>query len=165
MSLITPDFGLIFWMTVIFAIVLFILAKWGFPIITGMVQERNDRISESIRKAREAEERLSGLAEEQKRMIEESRAEQARIMREAAQARDTMLSQAREQAQTEAAGILENARQQIAAEKESALRDIRREVATLSVSVAEKVVRQGLSTGDAQMELLEKMVDEAARLN
>ena len=98
-------------------------------------------------------------------MIEESRAEQARIMREAAQARDTMLSQAREQAQTEAAGILENARQQIAAEKESALRDIRREVATLSVSVAEKVVRQGLSTGDAQMELLEKMVDEAARLN
>lgn len=165
MSLITPDFGLIFWMTLIFAIVFFVLAKWGFPIITKMVHDRNDRISSSIRLAKEAEVRLAGLAEEQSRMIENARAEQARILKEAAQARDAMLAQAREQAQAESAGILENARTQIAAEKESALRDIRREVAMLSVSIAEKVVRKDLTGDTAQMELLQKMVDEASRLN
>ena len=58
MSLVTPDFGLLFWMTLIFAIVFFVLAKWGFPAITGMVDKRSERINESIEKAREAEKML-----------------------------------------------------------------------------------------------------------
>ena len=161
MSLITPDFGLIFWMTLIFAILLFLLAKFGFPVITKSVRERSEHIDESLRKAQEAEQRLSNLADEQKALIAKAQAESSRILKEAASTRDAMISQARADARSEADKILADARVQIAVEKESALRDIRREVAVLSVSVAEKILRKDLSTDASQMELLEKMVSEA----
>lgn len=165
MSLITPDFGLLFWMTLIFAILFFVLAKFGFPAITGMVDKRSERINQSIGKAREAERRLEQLSEQQARMIEETRAEQARILKEASQAKDTLVAQARQQAQDDAAKILEQARTQIAAEKESALRDIRAQVANLSVDVAEKILRERLSSEQAQMDLITRMVDELSNTN
>ena len=95
MSLITPDFGLIVWMTLIFGIVFFILAKWGFPMITDSVQKRADRINASIKAAKEAEEKLRNLAAEQSEMIEEARKEQARILKEAAASRDMIVEQAK----------------------------------------------------------------------
>ena len=165
MSLITPDFGLLFWMTLIFAILFFVLAKFGFPAITGMVDKRSERINESIGKAREAERRLEQLSEQQTRMIEETRAEQARILKEASQAKDTLVAQARQQAQDDAAKILEQARTQIAAEKETALRDIRAQVANLSVDVAEKILRERLSSEQAQMDLITRMLDELSNTN
>ena len=163
MSLITPDFGLIVWMTLIFGIVFFVLAKWGFPMITGSVEKRAARINDSIKAAKEAEERLRCLAEEQSRMIEETRQEQSRILKEAAASRDNIIEQAKEQARDEASRILDQARTQIAAEKESALRDVRKEVAMLSVNVAEKVLRQTLSDGQAK--LADRLVDEVSSAN
>ena len=160
MSLVTPDFGLLFWMTLIFAIVFFVLAKWGFPAITGMVEKRADRINESISKAEEAEKLLSEMTERNAAMIEETRAEQGRILREASLARDAMVSQAKQQAQDEASKILDQARTQIAADKESALMDIRRQVAALSVDVAEKILRDKLSDTETQMDLVSRMLDE-----
>lgn len=80
MNLMLPDSGLLFWMTVIFAIVFFILAKFGFPVITGMVEKRTRRIDEALKSAREAEESLAGLAKEQEEMMERARAEHARIL-------------------------------------------------------------------------------------
>ena len=160
MSLITPDFGLLVWMTLIFGIVFFVLAKWGFPMITDSVQKRADRINESIRKAREAEERLKNLSSEQNELIEKARKEQAAILKEAAASRDSLIEQAKVQARDEAAKILEQARTQIAAEKESALRDVRKEVAVLSVAVAEKVLRKDLDSDPGRDELLGRLVDE-----
>ena len=86
MSLITPDFGLLFWMTLIFAIVFFILAKFGFPVITKMVRGRQERIETSIRQAKEIEARVEEMAREHAGMLEETRREQARILREATKA-------------------------------------------------------------------------------
>ena len=163
MSLVTPDFGLLFWMTLIFAIVFFILAKWGFPAITGMVDKRADRIEESIEKARKAEKMLAEMTVEHNKMLDETRAEQARILKEAAQARDTMVGQAKQQAQEEASKILGHARTQIAVEKETALMDIRTKVASLSVDVAERILRDKLSDSATQMELINRMVDEIIR--
>ena len=160
MSLITPDFGLLVWMTLIFGIVFFVLAKWGFPMITDSVQKRADRINESIKQAKEAEERLRNLASEQAQIIEEAKKEQTRILKEAATARDNLVEQAKAQAQDEASKILDQARVQIAAEKESAMRDIRKEVALLSVSVAEKVLRKDLESDSNRGELVGKFVDE-----
>ena len=88
MSLITPDFGLIFWMVIIFGVLFFILTKFGFPIITGMVDKRAERITESIRKADEAEAKLAGLADEQQALIARARLEQSRILKEAAETRE-----------------------------------------------------------------------------
>lgn len=163
MSLITPDFGLIVWMTLIFGIVFFILAKWGFPMITDSVQKRADRINASIKAAKEAEEKLRNLAAEQSEMIEEARKEQARILKEAAASRDMIVEQAKVQAQDEAAKIMDHARTQIAADKESALRDIRKEVALLSVSVTEKVLKKDLEDSDRQTELVGRLLDEISK--
>ena len=159
MNLMLPDSGLLFWMTIIFAIVFFILAKFGFPIITGMVDKRAKRIDEAIAAARKAEESLAGLAQEQERLLSEARTEQARILQEAAAQRDNMIVQAQEQAREEAKKIMDEAKARIQEEKEAALRDVRKEVALLSVTIAEKVVRKELSTDKGQMELIDRMID------
>ncbi len=160
MNLLLPDSGLIFWMTIIFAIVFFILAKFGFPIITGMVDKRTKRIDDAIAAAREAEESLAGAVQEQERLLSEARTEQARILQEAASQRDSMIAKAQEEAREEAGKILDEAKRLIQEEKEAALRDVRREVALISVAVAEQVVKKELSTEKGQMELIDRLIDE-----
>jgi F-type H+-transporting ATPase subunit b len=163
MSLITPDFGLLFWMVVIFGIVFFLLAKFGFPVITNAVQKRSDHIAESLQAAQQAEERLAEMAEEHARMIEETRLEQSRILKEASEAREAIIAKAKEEASAEAAKLLEHAKVEIAAERESAIRDIRRQVAMISVEVAEKIVRKDLEGEDGQLSMIDRMVEEASR--
>ena len=163
MSLITPDFGLLFWMVVIFGIVFFLLAKFGFPVITKAVQTRSDHIADSLQAADQAREQLANLAQEQARMIEETRLEQSRILKEASETRERIISQAKEEASAEAAKVLEHAKLEIAAERESAIRDIRRQVAMISVDVAEKILRDKLSDSKTQMDLVTRMVDEITK--
>lgn len=165
MNLMLPDSGLLFWMTIIFAIVLFILAKFGFPMITGMVEKRNRRINDSLEAARRAEEAIASLNEEQERIMAQTRAEQARLMKEASQERERMMAKAAQEAREEAQKIMEDARVRINEEKEAALRDVRREVALLSLAVAEKVVRKELSTEEGRNELVDKLVDELSSVN
>lgn len=163
MSLITPDFGLLFWMTVIFAVVFFILAKFGFPVITGMVEKRSDRIEESLRKADEAEKALAEMAERREQIISEAKAEEAKILKEASATSDSIVAGAKDKAREEAEKVLEQARIEIAAEKESALRDIRRLVARLSVEVSEKVLRADLDDDKKQGAYLDRLIDEVQR--
>ena len=163
MSLITPDFGLIFWMVIIFGAVFFILAKFGFPVITRMVEKRNDHIAGSLRAAEEAQKKLAGLAEEQAALIEKTRLEQGRLIKEASETRDAIVAQAKEQASREAAAMIEHAKTEIAAERESAIREIRSQVASISVEVAEKIVRKDLGDAGSQQALLDRLVDEASK--
>lgn len=160
MDLMLPDTGLLFWMTVIFGLVLFILAKFGFPLITGMVENRNKRINDSLEAARTAEQAIAHLKEEQDRIIAETRAEQNRLMQEAAAERDRMISQAQDQARAEAQKIMEDAKVRISQEKEAAMKELRNEVAKMSLAIAEKVVRKDLSSDTAQKNLVDKLVDE-----
>jgi F-type H+-transporting ATPase subunit b len=160
MDLMLPDSGLLFWMTVIFGLVLFILAKFGFPMITGMVEKRNKRISDSLEAARIAEEALANLQQEQERLISETRSEQARLMQEAAAERDRMIAQAQEQARAEAQKIMDDARVRINEEKEAVMKEIRNEVAKVSLSIAEKVVRKDLSSDASQKELVDKLINK-----
>ena len=160
MNLMLPDNGLLFWMTIIFAIVFFILAKFGFPIITGMVDKRTKRIDEAIAAARKAEESLAGLAEEQERLIAEARAEHTRILQEASAQRDSMIAKAQAEAKEEAGKIIEEARVRIREEKEAALRDVRKEVAVMSLAIAEKVVKKELSSDEGQKEHIDRLIEE-----
>lgn len=163
MNLLLPDSGLIFWMTIIFAIVFFILAKFGFPVITGMVEKRRVRIDDAIEAARKAEDAIAHLNQEQERILEETRAEQARLKKEVAAERDRVIIMAKEQAHIEAQKIMDEAKARIAEEKEGALRDMRREVAMLSLAIAEHLIRKDLATDEGQMELVDKLVDELSR--
>ncbi len=150
-------------MVLIFGLVFFLLAKFGFPVITSMVQKRSDHIEDSLRKAQEAQSRLEGLAAEQVKMIEQTRQEQRRILKEASDARDSIIASAKQQAQEEADKIIAHARTEIAAERETALREICRQVSLVSVQVAEKIVRKDLETSSEQLSLLDRMVKEASR--
>lgn len=162
-SILTPDFGLLFWMLLAFLIVFCLVAKFGFPIITKMVEERKKYIDESLKKAHEANEKLTGINKESERILDEARIQQAEILNQAKATGDSIIKEAREKAQAESAKIILDAKAQIAAEKENALRDIRQTVADLSIMIAEKVVRQKLADNNEQQKLIEKMLDEVCK--
>jgi len=162
MSLLLPDTGLLVWMVIIFAIVFLVLAKFGFPIITGMVERRNSHIEESLREAEAAREQVESLEKQKARMIEEARLEQGRILREASESRDAIIEKAKSEAALEASKVYDDAKRRIDAEKENALSDIRRQVAELSVAVAGKVVRKELSESSVNGDFLDSLIDEAS---
>lgn len=162
-SILTPDFGLLFWMLLAFLIVFCLVAKFGFPIITKMVEERKKYIDESLKKAHEANEKLTGINKESERILNEARIQQAEILNQAKATGDSIIKEAREKAQAESAKIILDAKAQIAAEKENALRDIRQTVADLSIMIAEKVVRQKLADNNEQQKLIEKILDEVCK--
>ena len=160
MSLLTPEIGLLFWMIVAFGVVFFVLAKFGFPIITQMVDERKKYIDESLEAAREANEKLAKIQEESAAMLKQAQETQSQILAEAMEMRKQIVEKAETEATAAGQKIIAEARQQIQAEKEDAIRDIRRQVGELSVQVADKVLRQTLSTDKEQMAMIDRMLDE-----
>ncbi len=160
MSLLLPDSGLLFWMIISFGVVFVLLAKFGFPIITNMVENRRTYINHSLEVAREANAQLSKLKEESDALITSANKEQGRILREAMQEREKIITQARKQAEEVAQKTLKDVKMQIQEEKEEAIRDIRRQVAILSVDIAEKIIRKHLDEEGEQMEMIDRMLDE-----
>ncbi len=161
-AILTPDLGLLFWMLLAFLVVFFCLAKWGFPAIINMVDERNKYIDESLRKAHEAQERLANIEKEGESILQEAREKQAQILKEAAQTRDAMVEQAQEKARAEGARLMDEAKAAIEQEKKAAIADIRQQVAALSVEIAAKVLRQNLKDDKSQMELIDRMLDDVS---
>ena len=161
-AILTPDLGLLFWMLLAFLVVFGILAKYGFPAITNMVDERNRYIDESLRKAHEAQERLANIEKEGESILQEAREKQAQILKEAAETRDAIVEQAQAKARSEGARLLDEAKMAIEQEKKAAIADIRQPVATLSVDIAEKVLRKNLKDDKSQMDLIDRMLDEVS---
>ena len=161
MSLVTPDLGLLFWMVVIFGTVFFLLAKFGFPIITDSLDKRNAKISKSLKDADEIAVLMSDWKVEHARLMEEARREHSAILRSATETKSRIMEEARTTARLETEKMVADAKRQIAAEKESALRDVRKEIALLSVEVAEKILRSELSDESSQRSFIDSLVDEA----
>ena len=160
MDLLIPSSGLLFWMTITFFVVLFILWKWGFPAITDMVRERKAFIDDSLRKAHEANNKLANIQQEGESILQEARGEQARILKEAAETRDAIVGKAQDKAKADGARIVAEAKAEAENEKLNAMNDIRSQVAQLSVKIAEKVLREKLSTDKAQMDFIDRLLDE-----
>ena len=161
-SILTPDPGLLVWMLAAFLVVFFVLAKFGFPAITNMVEKRKNFIDESLRKAHEASVRLENIKQECESILQEARDKQAAILKEAAATRDSIVETAQAKAREESARIISEAKAEIESQKQAAISEIRGEVARLSVEVSEKVLRQKLGTDEAQMDYIERMLDEVA---
>ena len=149
-------------MTVVFLVVLFILWKYGFPVIVKMVDERKAFIDESLKKDHEANERLANIQKEGESILQEAREKQAQILKEAAETRDAIVEKAQDKARSEGARLLEEAKAAIEQEKKAAIADIREQVATLSVEIAEKVLKQNLKDDKSQMDLIDRMLDEVS---
>ncbi|MCQ2238927.1 MAG: F0F1 ATP synthase subunit B [Bacteroidaceae bacterium] len=160
MSLLIPDSGLLFWMLVSFLVVFFVLVKFGWPIITHMVDERKKYIDESLESARKANERLAQIQEESTQILKQAQEQQSRMLAEAVEMRNQIVEKAKTEATVEGQKLLAEAKKQIDMEKEDAIRDIRRQVGLLSVEIAEQVLRQNLKSDKEQMAMIDRMLDE-----
>ena len=154
MDLLVPNSGLLFWLTLVFLIVAFIVIKFGFPVIINMVNERKEFIDESLRKAHIANEKLSNIQKEGESVIQQAREKQALLLKEATATHDI--------ANEESSRIIAEARLEIATERQNAFNDIRGQVAELSIKVAEKILHEQLSDDKKQMELIEKLLDNVS---
>ena len=161
-SILTPDLGLLFWMLLAFLVVFFVVAKFGFPAIIGMVENRKQSIEESLKKAHEASERLANIQKEGESMLQEARQKQAQILKEAADTRDAIVAQAQEKAREEGNRLIAEAKGEIESQKQAAISEIRAQVAELSVKVAEKILRKELDSDAKQMETIDRLLDEVA---
>lgn len=156
-----PDSGLLFWMLLSFAGLFFVLAKFGWPIITGMVDRRKERIEKSLEEAAKARELLATLKQQGDQLLEQAHQEQSQVIAQTAQMRTQLLEEARNAAQQEGQKILEQSRIQAQAEREAVLQELRTYVAMLSVEVAEKILREKLDSQESQTELINRYLDDS----
>ena len=160
MELFLPESGLMIWMLIGFLIVLFILAKVGWPMIMGAVDKRNQHISDSLLAAKEANEALAGIEAAKEKAIAEQQAEQVRIINESQELRKQLLEEARNEARDEAEKMIADARLKIQKEQEEAMNQIKAEIITLSVDIAEKLLQRELADKDAQSRYVEEILKE-----
>jgi F-type H+-transporting ATPase subunit b len=160
MELVKPDFGLVFWMTVSFLIVLFLMRKfaWG-PILTSL-KERETSIEEALNAAQKAKDEVANMKAENERILLEARNERDRILKEARETKDMIVNEARSKAQTEGDRMITIARETIQNEKMAAITELKNQVATLSIEIAEKVMRQQLSSDEKQKALVQDLLKD-----
>lgn len=147
-------------MTIAFAVVFFVLAKFAFPAILGSVEKREKYIDTQLDAARAAEIRIAGIEEEGKKIIADAEREKVNILKDAAASRDKIVGDARQTAQEEAARILTEAKKLANEEKEAILASARGEVAMIAMQMATKVLRGQLDDEQAQKTLQEILAGE-----
>ena len=165
MELFTPDFGLIFWMFVSFAILFVILWRWGWPAIMKGVSDRADLIDKGVEYAQSAKEQLDHAREEADKYIAEARRQQAEMLREADKMKTQIIEEARAAAQSEAKKVMVSAKQSIEQERKAAQEQFRNEVSTFALDIAQKVVRNQMKEEKAQEKLVNSLLDEIEKQN
>lgn len=160
MDLVTPGIGMIFWSTLFFLILLFILGRFAWPAILSAVVARNEGIQKALDAAERAKEEMQQLQANNERIMEEAKAERDSLMKEARDVKDKIIAEAKDRASAEADKLLQNARETIQSEKESAINEMKQQVAILSVDIAEKVLREKLSNDKDQAKLVNRLVDD-----
>jgi F-type H+-transporting ATPase subunit b len=160
MNLITPDFGIIFWQTVTLLFVIFILGKFAWKPILGIIEQREKRIAGDLDAAQDARKMIAELRHQQKQLIEAANAQREQIIREAENAKSVILEEAGLEAKQLSDRMLEQARLIITEEKEAAFAQLKGEIAKLSVEIAEKLLRKELQSQDKQEELIRKLIEK-----
>ncbi|WP_228853161.1 F0F1 ATP synthase subunit B [Aegicerativicinus sediminis] len=160
MDLITPGFGLVFWTVITFLVLLFLLRKFAWKPILGAVSDREDGIKEALAAAENARLEMENLQADNERILKEARAEREAMLKEAREIKNKMISDAKDEAQNQANKMIAQAQAAIESEKKSAMAELKSHVASLSLEIAEKVVRKELADKNQQIELVESMLGE-----
>ena len=161
MDLITPEFGLVFWTAIMFLLLLVILRKFAWKPILGAVSDREEGIKKALASAEKAKLEMQNLQADNERILKEARAEREALLKEAREIKAKIVADAKDEAQTQANKMIEQAQTAIASEKKSAMAELKNHVASLSVEIAEKMVREQLSSKDKQLKLVEELLGEA----
>jgi F-type H+-transporting ATPase subunit b len=160
MELVKVDIGLLFWMTLTFGILLFILGKYAWKPIMKMLHEREDSIEKALNAAEEAKKEMLKLKAGNEQLLLEAKEERDALLRDARKVKESIIEEARLKANEEANRIIENARESIQYEKMAAINDLKNQIASISIEIAEKLLGQELSNTDKQRQLTEKLLKE-----
>ena len=145
MELITPDFGLLFWMTLAFGIVFFILAKFAFPVINGMLKKREEEINNALELAERTHKEMEQLQANNEQLLQQAKEERMKMLNEAKQLSDKFIEEAKTKANEEKDRIIENAKEIIEHEKMAATTEIKNQIADISIKVAEKIIAKKMT--------------------
>jgi len=161
MDLVTPGIGMIFWSTLFFIVLLFILGKFAWPAILTAVKARNESIRHALDAANKAREEMAQLKADNEKILAEAKAERDALLRDAKQVKEKLIADAKEKAAEEANKLVQSAREAIRTEKAAALNEMKEQMSTLSIDIAEKILRAKLGESKAQKELVDKLINEA----
>jgi F-type H+-transporting ATPase subunit b len=160
MGIVSPDFGLIFWMTISFLVVLFILKKYAWKPVLKSLKARADSIGEALHAAEKAKDEMARLKSDNEKIMQEAREEREKMLREARDVKERILADAKIIAKNEADKLISSARAQIESEKLSAINEIKEKVVNLSVDIAEKILKQSLESDKKQKSYLDSLIKE-----
>ena len=154
------SFGLFFWQTLLFGLLLFLLWKFAWKPILNAVNEREDGIKNALTEADKARQEMENLKSDNEKILKEARAERDAMIKDAREIKESMISEAKDEAKAQASKLIEQAKTTIQNEKLAAITDLKNQVADLSIDIAEKIVKKELSTKDKQLGLVEEMLGD-----
>jgi F-type H+-transporting ATPase subunit b len=160
LDLVTPGIGLMFWTSIVFLLLVLLLKKYAWKPILDAVDKRSNSIEDAINAAAEAKASLAQLNEERARIKKESLADRDALLKDAAETKNQILAEAKTKAKEETDKILTSAREVIKTEKLAAITELKNQVAVLSLEIAEKIVKNQLSSDEKQKALVESLVED-----
>lgn len=160
MELVKPSIGLIFWMIVSFSIILFLLKKFAWTPILGMIEEREESIENALAAAEKAKEEMKSLQSSNERILNEAKAERETLLKDARDVKDKMIADAKSAANKESDRLLQAARADIQNEKMAAVTELKNQVAVLSIEIAEKILKSELSSDEKQKSLITNLLED-----
>ena len=155
------SFGLFFWQTLLFLLLLFLLKKFAWKPILDALNSREEGIQNALDEADKARQEMVDLKSSNEKIIKEARAERDSMLKDARAIKEKMITEAKDEAKAQSNKIIEQAKQTIENEKLAAITELKNQVAELSIGIAEKILKDELSSKDKQVKLIEKMLDEA----
>ena len=165
MELFKVDFGLTIWMFVAFAILLFILAKFAWPMIMKTVDNRADLIDKGVEYAQNSKAQLDTAQQEAKKYVDEAHHKQADIIADANKMRTQIIEEARDEARKEAQKVMDSAKLSIEQSRKEAEKNLRDEVSRYALAIASQVTRDQLRDVEAQKRLVNSLLDEIEKKN
>lgn len=159
MDLITPDFGLFFWMVITFGIVLFILKKFAWKTIVFALKERERKIEEGINNAVRIKQEMVEIHNQAEKILQEARMGKDDLIKQGRELKDKIISEAHEQAVILVQNLMENASRKIEEQKLQALNEMKIQITNLSIEIAEKILRKKIEDKKIQSEIVEGFLD------
>lgn len=165
MELFMPEAGLVFWMFVVFVVLFAILAKFAWPVITKMVDERAALIDKGVEYAEAAKASLEDSEAQARAILAEANRQQMEIMQEAAQMKTQIIEEAKKAAAAEAKKLVDAATISIEQSRKEAELQFRQEVSQFALTIAENIIRKELAGDKAQAEMVEQLLNELEHKN
>ena len=155
------SFGLFIWQTIIFVGLIFLLKKFAWKPILDAVNEREEGIKNALLSADNARKEMQNLQADNQRILQEARMERDSLLKDAREMKDKIVADAKNEAQAQGLKMIEQAKAAIESEKNAAMAELKLHVSTLSLEIAEKLLKDELSNKEAQVKLVEKMLGDA----